>query len=81
MIDVTGLDELEDTNVANIKPQVGCFVFHDNHGAIVKLSGSARHFDNEIARTGLKVLTGRHEAPSETLHLSDFSLLNSRSTS
>ena len=47
------LGNAEDTNVGNIKPQVGSFVLHVGHGAIVTLSGNAGHFDNQIARTGL----------------------------
>ena len=58
VIDMIGLGDLEDMNAGNTKSQVGCFVFHVDHGATVMLSGNARHFDNEIARTALKVLKG-----------------------
>ena len=57
-IDTTAFGDWEDATVGNTKPQVGCFVFHFDHGAAVMPSGNARHFDNEIARTGLKVLKG-----------------------
>ena len=34
-IDTTGLDDSEETNVSNIKPQVGCFLLLVSPGAIV----------------------------------------------
>ena len=72
VIDMIGLGDLEDTSAGNTKSQVGCFVFHVDHGATVMLSGHARHFDNEIARNGLKVFKGIETEgikPQETLHL------------
>ena len=49
-IDATGLVDSEDTNIGNIKPQVGCFVFPDGPEVIMMSSDSQEHHSRHTRR-------------------------------